>query len=132
MQSSPNERFKRLRVGQLILWTAIGASLAIVLARIMPRADRLVAFVEVGYVTYAVLLLTAVHACKSAGIPLSNVIGQPPTDAAPWIRTVLIVPPMMMTDALLVLLTIVIGAKLAPHFTARMLSRRTAPDLLPQ
>jgi len=132
MERSASDRFKDLRFGRLIAWTILAASAAAVVTRIPPRADRLLSFVEVGYVTYGVLLLTAVQACSRAGIRLSEVFGQPPADPAKWLRTVLIVPPMMMTDALLVLLTIAVGAMIAPRFTATMLSRRSVPDLFPQ
>ena len=132
MESPATDRFTNLRFGPLIAWTILGASAAAIVTRIPPRVDRLVAFVELGYVTYGILLLTAIQACRRAGIRLSEVFGRPPAAPQPWVRTVLIVPPMMMTDAMLVLLTIVVGAKLAPHFTARMLSRRSVPDFFPQ
>jgi len=132
MESSPTDRFKNLRFGQLVGWTILGATIAAVVSRIPPRADRLASFIELGYVTYGVLALTAIHACGRAGLRLSEVLGRPPAAWQPWVRTVLIVPPMMMTDALLVLLTIALGARFAPHFTERMLSRRTMPDFLPQ
>lgn len=125
-----SDRYKALRFTPLLLWPLGGAAAALLLTRVFRPTDRGTAVIVVSYVVYGLLLLAAGHACKRAGIGVPEVVGRPPASPAPWLQVLVVVPFLLMTAGLLVIVTVIVAARVAPHWTTALMSRRGMPDLL--
>jgi membrane protease YdiL (CAAX protease family) len=125
-----SDRYAELRFTPLVLWPLGGAAAALLLTRFLLRLDRGTALIVVSYVVYGLLILASSHACKRAGIRVSDVVGRPPASPARWLYVLVVVPFLLMTAGLLVIVSVIVAARVAPHWTTTLMSRRGMSDLL--
>ena len=125
-----SDRYKELRFTPLVLWPLGGTVIALLLSRVPPRADRGEMLIAVSYIVYGLLFLAATRACAKAGIRVSEVFGRPPAHPAPWLHALIVVPFLLITAGLLVVVSVIVAAKVAPHWTTALMSRRGMSDLL--
>jgi uncharacterized protein len=125
------ERFRRLKIAPLLLWPIAALVIAIPAIRMSPRAGRGVAVAILAFAVYGLLFVVALRSIRKAGIPVSEVLGSLPARATAWLRALAIVPPLLITDLMLVWLCLLVAALVAPRWTAALLSRVGFADMLP-